>query len=150
MDDNRMPFQTEAPPEVVVISVLMFLGTLLLLLLGLLAFLMPGIFTTQISFDGEGSILFGADVLMSRIIGALLLIGAALYAAVSRGLWKLKSWARMTAIALYIVTISSFVFSMIINPGVRFIPVVLVITNVILLYFLTLKKNVVEAFRSHT
>lgn len=92
------------PTGVTVLAVLLFLGTALLVLLGIGTFLGGAFIGSMVGAAahraGGGAAGAGFGAVIGAAIGVFLLIGAALNAICGYGLWNLKEWGRMLTIVL--------------------------------------------------
>lgn len=102
---------SEVPTGVKIISVLYYIGAVLLLLLGVLCIVASATIGAYLSGVTAGLSFLGAAVFI--ILGIIMIGLAVLSFFVGRGLWKGQSWARITAIILTILGILEIIYNMI-------------------------------------
>ena len=135
----EMADQKGVPTGVKIISVFYYIGTALLLLLGLAAIFGAGAFASMLSQIGPLAAL-GSGMFM--IMGIIAIGFSVLFFFIGKGLWNGKSWSRIVAIVLAALSILNGIYSIATGMGGW---VGLVIQIVIGLYLL-LNKEVKEAF----
>jgi hypothetical protein len=105
----KMAAEKQIPTGVKIISILYYIGAVLGVIIGLLFIVAAGMmasFADQIPLIGSlGTGLF--------IVGGIILIGLGVLGFfIGKGLWKLKSWARITAIVFACLGVLSALTSM--------------------------------------
>jgi hypothetical protein len=103
------------PTGVTVLAILLFLGTALLLLLGVGSFVGGAFIGSMIGASakaGSGAAGAGLGAAIGAVVGVFFLIGAALNAVCGYGLWNLKEWGRMLTIVLTAIGIALAVINM--------------------------------------
>jgi hypothetical protein len=92
------------PTGVTVLAILLFIGTVILILLGIGTFLGGAFIGSLIGANagraGAGATGAGIGAMIGAMIGVFFLIGAVLDAVCGYGLWSLKEWGRMLTIVL--------------------------------------------------
>ena len=106
------------PTGVTVLAILLFIGTVLLVCLGIGSFVGGAFIGSMIGASarqaGTGMTGAGLGAAIGAFIGVFFIIGAVLNALCGFGLWNLKEWGRMltivlTAIGLVLAVLSLFV-----------------------------------------
>jgi hypothetical protein len=142
------------PTGVTVLAILLFIGSGLLVLLGVGSFLGGAFIGSMVGAraqeHGAGA---GIGAFIGGLIGIFFLIGAALNAICGFGLWSLKEWGRMLTIVLTAIGVAlgllSFFLSMLHFHifGIFFIMVRLAIGGLIIWYLS--QPEVKAAFSAH-
>ncbi|MBU2496826.1 MAG: hypothetical protein KJ767_02100 [Nanoarchaeota archaeon] len=133
----------EMPTGVKIISVLYYIGAVLLLLIGLLAFVGMGAMSTIMSTMGMGAwAALGAGVAV--FMGIFLLALAVLYFFIGRGLWFGQNWARIVAVIFAVIGFISALTSLF---GADFSSIISLVLNGIIGYYLWFSKDVKRVFK---
>ncbi len=109
-----MAEQKGVPTGVKIISVLYYIGSVLMLLLGLAAIFGAGAFASMLSQIGPLSLL-GAGMFV--VMGVISVALAVLFFFIGKGLWNGKSWARIVAIVLAALSILNGIYSIATGQG---------------------------------
>lgn len=129
------------PTLVKVISVLFYIGAVLLLIFGLLSLVGAGAMGSVASAIPILTIL-GSGLFV--VLGIILIALAVLYFFIGRGLWKGQSWARIVAIILSIIGVVMAIWGMV--QGSIASNVVGLIVNALIGGYLLFSSNVKAAF----
>jgi hypothetical protein len=111
--------QKQVPVGVKAISILFYIGTILCIILGISMIFGAKAMVTSLLVSNPGmgleSIPEGLMVTLIAVIGVLA-IGAGIFSFfIGKGIWKLKRWARITAIVLSIIGFLSTILSAVLN-----------------------------------
>ena len=129
------------PVGVKVISVLYYIGTVLLVLLGILMIVGGGAVGAYLGdLGGLGSILGGALI----VVGIIMIGMAVLSFFVARGLWKGKNWARIVAIIFAVLGLIGAIMGIV--QGSISSNIVSLIVNGVIGGYLLFSKGVKAAF----
>jgi amino acid transporter len=131
-----------------IISVIYFLAAALWVLLGLLIMIGPNEAVTYLvtTFPAlETMMSYGLLVALSIIVGAIVMIIGLLIFLTGQGLWKLKPWAKITAIVFSSLGVISAIESMI--TGFRAELIIALAIHVAIIVYLVFFKEAKEAFK---
>ncbi|HPD81685.1 MAG TPA: DUF2127 domain-containing protein [Candidatus Pacearchaeota archaeon] len=110
-EDKTIKESRKIPVGVQIISVLYYIMTALLIVSGLFIILFSGIIvSTIISIDANLSSIITSQMIIWIGISFLILGGLIFF--VGRGLWKLKLWAKITAILISGLMIIYYIYSL--------------------------------------
>jgi uncharacterized membrane protein (DUF2068 family) len=129
-----------------IISILYYIGAVLLVILGIIMLVgagMLGTLTQSIPLLGMLGA-FGAALFI--VIGIIMILMGILFFFVGKGLWKGKNWARWVAIVLAIIGIIIAIASMFSPKGIAS-NIVSLIINLIIGGYLLFSKGVKSAFK---
>jgi hypothetical protein len=140
---------SKLPLGVKIISILYYIGVVLCLAFGLIILITSKAMAVSMVASNPGlgleSIPSGTLVTLIIIIGVIL-IGASIFAFfIGRGIWRLRKWARITAIILAILGLISAIFSMII--GFKPTQIISLLIDGFIAGYLLFNKEVKEAFK---
>lgn len=134
------------PTGVTVLAILAFIGTALMVLVAIMAFLGGAFIGTIVGSAahqaGAGAAGAGFGAVIGAAIGVGFLIGAALYAACGYGLWNLKEWGRMLTIILSAIGVVFGALSLLLSMAhfhifAMFFTLVRVAIGVIIIWYLS-------------
>ena len=140
MVNKDQQIQKEIPLGVKIISILYYIGAVLLIIFGILFLVGSG----QIASKASELPLLGAISSSLFVIAgiAMIVIGILIFL-LARGLWKLRPWARIVTIVLMCLAILSAIVSLIQGSPVSWSST---IVNAIIAGYLIFSKNVKTAF----
>ena len=127
----------EAPVGVKIISVLYYIGAVILVLGGLLSLIIPGLFRDLPFMSALAGPVFVAFGIFAMIFGVLVYF-------LAKGLWELKPWARIAAIVLSVLGILDGLGG--IGIGVYAAGIGEIIVDIVIAVYLTFSKDVKKAF----
>jgi hypothetical protein len=139
----------QIPVGLKAVSILFYIGTILCIVLGISMIFGAKAMVTSLVASNPGigleSIPEGLMVTLITVIG-ILAIGAGVFSFfIGRGIWKLKRWARITAIVLSIIGLLSTILSAVLNFKINLILNFLI--DGFILGYLLFNKEAKEAFK---
>jgi hypothetical protein len=138
------------PTGVTVIAILCFIGTGLLVIFGILAFLggafIGALIGSNAQVQGTGAAGAGLGAMIGAVIGVMFLVLAALQLTCGIGLWKLKEWGRMLTIVLSAIGAVLAFFNLLhIHPVTMVFVLVRIAISALIIWYLS-QPNVKSAF----
>ena len=131
----------EIPLGVKLISILFYIGAVFIFLSGVIMILsLFGISATDLSLIEEALGISSAEITNALTVsGIVLIIFGVIFFFIGRGLWRLKSWARVLTLIIAIIV---FIGSL--TPPINLISL---IVAAIVVWYLLFSKNVRAAFK---
>jgi hypothetical protein len=128
----------EVPVGAKIISVLYYIGAVLLLILGILFFVGAGFVDTLIPALGA----IGSGLLI--FVGVIIVAFAVLYFFIGRGLWRGQNWSRIVAIIFALLGVISSIYTIIVGFQIGTLIELLIVGFIA--YYLLFDKGVKSAF----
>ena len=131
----------KAPLGVQIISVLYYIGAVIITLVGLLCIVLGAGFADEL-ITSMGSLGPGLIVALGIIFIAIGVFGFF----VGMGLWKLKQWARIAVIVLSLISVISSLYGLVMMKSIVS-NIITILINGAIAYYLIFVKEAKEAFK---
>jgi hypothetical protein len=137
------------PLGVKIISILFYIGTVICLVFGLVLVFGSKIMVASLIASNPGvgleSIPQGKIVTLIVVLGILFIAASVFAFLIGRGIWRLRKWARITAMILAIIGFAFAVFSVVIS--FRFMQIISLLIDGFIGGYLLLSKEARRVFK---